>query len=196
MRAVGGVDVDEDDTGAGGGVLHEDPLDAVAGPDAGAVTGGESEAGETAGDAGGFAIEFAPGEANVLVADDEGFAVGETGGGVGESLGDGLLDEGRFGPAGITERWQRTSVAPWAADKFVRRRRWCFVANIAVRKCKRTTNRTNLSGPAEQAEKRAQTAPRIQDGMRGGKGQCLGRAADGVKSFPSCEVQIILCLCD
>jgi hypothetical protein len=68
------------------------------------------------------------------------------------------LDEGRFGPAGIAERWQRTSVAPWAADKFVRRRRRCGVANIAVRKCKRTTNRTNLSGPAEQTKKRARTA--------------------------------------
>ena len=112
VRAVGGVDVDQDDAGAGGGVLHEDPLDAVAGPDAGAVAGGESEAGESAGDAGGFAIEFAPGEADVLMADDEGFAIGETGGGVREGLCDGLLEEGRFGPAGIAERWQRTSVTP------------------------------------------------------------------------------------
>src|SRR5260370_9961635 len=82
VRAVGGVDIDQDDAGSGGGVLHEDPLDAVTGPDAGAVAGGESEAGESAGDAGGFAIEFTPGEADVLMADDEGFAVGATGGGV------------------------------------------------------------------------------------------------------------------
>ena len=112
VRAVGGVDVDEDDAGAGGGVLHEDPLDAVAGPDAGAVAGGESEAGESAGDAGGFAIELTPGEADVLMADDEGFAVGETGGGVREGLGDGLFEKGRCGPARIAERWQRTSVTP------------------------------------------------------------------------------------
>ena len=112
VRAVGGVDIDEDDAGAGGGVLHEDPLDAVAGPDAGAVAGGESEAGESAGDAGGFAIELTPGEADVLMADDEGFAIGKTGGGIRESLGDGLLEEGRCGPARIAERWQRTSVTP------------------------------------------------------------------------------------
>ena len=112
VRAVGGVDVDQDDAGAGGGVLHEDPLDAVAGPDAGAVAGRESEAGESAGDAGGFAIEFTPGEADVLMADDEGFAVRETGGGVREGLRDGLFQEGRCGPAGIAERWQCTSVTP------------------------------------------------------------------------------------
>ena len=112
VRAVGGVDVDQDDAGARGGVLHEDPLDAVAGPDAGAVAGRESESGESAGDAGRFAIEFTPGEADILMADHECFAVRETGGGVREGLRDGFFQEGRRGPTGIAERWQSTSVTP------------------------------------------------------------------------------------
>ena len=104
VRTVGGVDVDQDDAGAGGGVLHEDPLHTVAGPDAGTVAGCESEAGEPAGDAGGIAIQFTPSEAGVLMADDEGFAVGETGGGFSEGLRDGFFQKGRCGPAGIAKR--------------------------------------------------------------------------------------------
>src|SRR6185369_1151225 len=49
VRAVGGVDVDQDDTGTGGRVLQEDPLDAVAGPYAGAAAWREPESGESAG---------------------------------------------------------------------------------------------------------------------------------------------------
>ena len=77
VRAVGGIDVDQHDAGARGGVLQQDPLDAVAGPDADAVAGRESQAGESARDARDFAIQLAPGEADVLVADDERVPVGK-----------------------------------------------------------------------------------------------------------------------
>ena len=93
-------------------MLHEDPLDAVAGPDAGAVAGCQPEAGQPAGDASGFAIEFTPGTAYVLMANHKGFAVRETGGSVGQGLRNRLFQEGRCGPAGIAERWQATSVTP------------------------------------------------------------------------------------
>jgi hypothetical protein len=91
VGAVSGVDVDQDDAGASGGVLQEDPLDAVAGPNAGAVAGGESEAGESACDAGDFAIKLPPGEADVLMANHESFAFRETGGSVGHGLRDGFF---------------------------------------------------------------------------------------------------------
>lgn len=39
VTAIGGIDVDQDDAGAGGSILKQDPLEAVAGPDPGAVTG-------------------------------------------------------------------------------------------------------------------------------------------------------------
>ena len=104
VGAVGGVDVDQYDAGAGGAVLHEDPLDAVAGPYAGAVAWREPESGESAGDTGRFAIEFTPGEANILMADDEGFTLREPGGDVRKGLRDGFFQEGRRGPTGIAER--------------------------------------------------------------------------------------------
>ena len=81
VRAVGRVDVDQHHAGAGGAVLQQHPLDAVAGPDAGAVAGRESEAGQSAGHAGGFGIELAPGKPHALVADDQGFALGKRAGG-------------------------------------------------------------------------------------------------------------------
>src|ERR1017187_6587083 len=73
VRAVRGVDVDQDDARAGGGVLHQDPLDAVAGPYAGAVAGLQSQTGEPAGDAGGFLVQFTPRQTRVLMANHERF---------------------------------------------------------------------------------------------------------------------------
>ena len=85
---------------------------AAAAAPAGAVAGTEPEAGESAGDARDFEIEFTPGEAYVLMANHESFAIRETGGGVRHGLRYGLFQEGRCGPAGIAERWQATSVTP------------------------------------------------------------------------------------
>ena len=86
VGAVGGVDVDEDEAGAAGGVLEEDPLDVVGGPDADAFAGDEAEAGEAAGGAGDFGVEFTPGDAAVLMANDEGLAVRDARGRVRDGL--------------------------------------------------------------------------------------------------------------
>ena len=83
VRAIGGVDIDQHHPRAGGSVLHENPLDAVAGPNARAVAGRQSETRQAARHARGFAVEFTPGEARILMAHHQGFAVGESGCGVG-----------------------------------------------------------------------------------------------------------------
>ena len=77
----------------------------------------QAESGQAAGDTGGFAIEFTPGEADILVADHDGFAIREPGGGVREGLRDGFFQEGHLGPTGIAERWQSTSVTPNASTE-------------------------------------------------------------------------------
>jgi hypothetical protein len=46
----------------------------------------EAEAGEGAGDTSDGFVEFAPGEADVLMADDDGFAIGDAGSGLGENF--------------------------------------------------------------------------------------------------------------
>jgi hypothetical protein len=108
---------------------------------------------------------------------------------------DGLLDEGRFDPARIAERWQRTSVTP-SPDKRVRPRRCCVVANMRVRKCKRSKNRTSLSGCAAKAANRTLPSPHIQDGTRGVRGRVFGDGFGAVKSRLGYGVEIILCWCD
>ena len=87
VRAVRGIDVDQDNAGAGGGVLHQDPFDAVAGPDAGAVAGPKSEARESSGDAGDFPIQLLPREPHILMADDQAVARRKPRGGASQRLG-------------------------------------------------------------------------------------------------------------
>ena len=89
VRTVGGIDVDQDHTGAGGAVLKEDPLETVDGPDADAVAGGQTEADESSGNASGGGVKLRPGEAGVWGADNQGVAVGVERGGAVESFGDG-----------------------------------------------------------------------------------------------------------
>jgi hypothetical protein len=101
VRAVGGIHVDQHDSGARRRVLQEDPLDAVAGPDAGAVARAQSQAREAACRAGDFAVEFAPREAHVLMAHHQRFAVGKSGGGMADCLGNGLFQQGHGRPADI-----------------------------------------------------------------------------------------------
>src|SRR5260370_286430 len=74
---VGGIDVDEDGAGAGAGVLDDDPLEAVGGPDADAVAGPDAEGQEAASQARGFVPELAVAGAVVLPADHQGPALGE-----------------------------------------------------------------------------------------------------------------------
>ncbi len=72
---VGGVDVDEDGADAGGGVLKDDPLVAVGGPDADAVAGGDAESEQAASGIGGRVPQLPIGGAIILRADDQRFAV-------------------------------------------------------------------------------------------------------------------------
>ena len=70
--------------------------------------GCKPEAGEAAGDARDFAIELAPGEADILMADDQRVAVGKRCRGAAQRLGEGHFQEGHIGPAGIAQcRWGR-----------------------------------------------------------------------------------------
>src|SRR5207302_625659 len=103
VRAVGWVDVDQHEPDARGAVLAQDPLETVHCPDADAVAGGESERGEAGGDAGGGVVELGPGEARVLVADDERVAIGMECGGAVEGLRDGEVEEREAGSARLGE---------------------------------------------------------------------------------------------
>ena len=103
VRAVRRVDVDQHHPGARGGMLHEDPLHAVARPDAGAVARAQSKAGQSACRARDLAIEFAPGEANILMADHQRVPVGKAGSRMAHRLRNSLFQQGHVGPADIRQ---------------------------------------------------------------------------------------------
>ena len=72
-------------------MLQQDPFGAVARPDAGAIARAQPEACQSASGAGDFAVELTPGEADVLMADDQRFTLLETRGGIADSLRNRLL---------------------------------------------------------------------------------------------------------
>jgi hypothetical protein len=110
VRTVGRIHVDKHHSSPGRGVLQQDPLHAVAGPDAGAIARPQAETGQTACRAGHFAVQFPPRQSHILVAHYQRFAVRKSGGGIGDSLGNGLFQKGHGCPAHIAERrfreWQ------------------------------------------------------------------------------------------
>ena len=104
-EAVGRVDGDEDEAGAGGGELGDDPLGVVGGPDADAVAGGEAECEEAGGEFVGLFGEFAPGPADGLRGCDEGGAVAGAFDEAVEMAADGFADERLPGGAAGVADW-------------------------------------------------------------------------------------------
>ena len=104
VGAIRGIHVDQGHAGARRAVLEQNPLQAIGGPDAGAVAGAKAQASQPAGGAGGLAVQSGPGQAHVLVADDQGVAVRELTRGIGQHLRNGLFDEGYVRPPGIAKR--------------------------------------------------------------------------------------------
>ena len=101
VGAVGGIDVDQGGSGAGGAHVHHHPLDAVGGPDADAVAAPYAQRPEAAGDAVGLGRELGPCEALLLVAGGHGEAVGIAAGGAVEQAADGQIEERAAGTARI-----------------------------------------------------------------------------------------------
>jgi hypothetical protein len=91
--------------------VHENPFEAVGGPDADAIFGTEAEAGEAASSAVYFRVEVGESESGVLMSRDEGFAIGEAGGGGSESLVDGLVEERGVRTFRVTKHWSIISAA-------------------------------------------------------------------------------------
>ena len=92
VGAVGRVDVDQDGADACGGDLQVNPLDAARGPHANAVSGADAETVEAGGGLFDLLLELVVGEAQVLVAGDDGVAGPVAFGGFGEDLRDCLVD--------------------------------------------------------------------------------------------------------
>ena len=110
VGAVGGVDVHQHDAGAGRGVLQQHPLQAVAGPDAGAVARTQTEARQATGRARDLGVQFTPCQPRGLVTDDESFAIPEFRRGILQSLRNGLFEQGHVGPASITQMDHKPTV--------------------------------------------------------------------------------------
>ena len=66
------IEVDEHDAGFGGGELHQHPLRDIRGPDADTVAAGKTEGHQAAGGALHLGEQLTPGEAQSLLAEDEG----------------------------------------------------------------------------------------------------------------------------
>ena len=75
VRAISGVDVDERGAGASATHVQHDPLDAVGGPQADAISAADAERPQTTGNAIGGLAEFGPGHAARLVARSYGKAI-------------------------------------------------------------------------------------------------------------------------
>jgi hypothetical protein len=99
VRAIGGVDVDEDRADLGRRVLDDDPLRAVGRPDAHAVAHADPEAQQPGRRGVDRRLELRVGQAHVLVAADERGAVGEAGRRAREVDADGVAQQGRVGRA-------------------------------------------------------------------------------------------------
>ncbi len=112
---VGGVDVDEHDTGLGRGELHQHPLGTIGRPDAHTITGGQSRGDQAASELVDPLVELGVGPADVLVADDERLAVPMSGDGALEVRADRLTDQRRVG--GPVRVGQRHSAAGYGSRR-------------------------------------------------------------------------------
>ena len=97
--AVGRVDVDQDRADLGAGELGDAPLGAVGRPDAQAVTGLHAKGHEGPGVLVDRFGQLPPGVTQLLVADDQGLAVGEAGDGGVEGIADAVVEQGFVGVA-------------------------------------------------------------------------------------------------
>ena len=147
VRPICRVDVDQDRSDPGRGVLHEHPFDAVGRPDADPITHAHFAGQQGAGQPIDGGIELAVGEPDALVARDDGLTVGMGFGRAPQALADRLAQQRRGRrPAGIREGWE----AGWDGAAHVegapRATRWATVAAAG-----RATTQSPLAGDAGTA---------------------------------------------
>ena len=113
-QAVGGVDVDQDQPGLGGGVLGDDPLGVVRRPDADAIAGLQPKGDKAGGEGIDVRRQFRPCPVDALLADDQAGTVAEAGDGAVEMDPDRVADHRLVrGAVHVAGREVGHRSAPW-----------------------------------------------------------------------------------
>src|SRR5207248_2960460 len=112
VRAVGGVYVHQHDARPRGPILQQHPFGTIRRPDPDTVARLQSQTGEAPGYPRRLVVELPPGKMDLLVADDQGLAIGESPGCGGEGLRDRKVKQRGVGTLGVAHANYPARLAP------------------------------------------------------------------------------------